>query len=145
MLPYNTHDIKLHFNLKITLEQTMLNKWIEFIEQCENSKNKEIVTNWLSNCKLSTKYLPYLEGSVGGIGGDNNKINKQLRFYPKYLYKYLYNNIYSIVINVIYTQYEQWTITELDDLITAFVKTANNYLNLDCVIGHISLENKNET
>ncbi len=48
---------------------------------CENGNNKGIINQLLSYCKLeSVKKLPYLNRCEGSIGGDNNNINKQLRF-----------------------------------------------------------------
>jgi hypothetical protein len=75
----------------------------------------------------------------GGIGGDNNMTHKQLRFR---------NSIFGIKGNdiifdqVINTDTEKWTYDELDDIIYAFIKTANYNVNADCVRGYIEMKNK---
>ena len=44
---------------------------------------------------------------------------------------------------IINTETEKWTWEELDELIYAFIKTANNNVNATCVNGSIEMINKN--
>ena len=49
----------------------------------------------------------------------------------------------NIIFNqIISTDVEKWSYNELDDLIYAFIKTANYYMGTDCVSGYIELINK---
>ena len=51
--------------------------------------------------------------------------------------------INNIIFNeIISTDIEKWTYAELDDLIYAFIKTANNYIGVDYVTGYIEMINK---
>lgn len=38
-------------------------------------------------------------------------------------------------------QQEYWTYSELDDLIQAFIQTANHFIQAECVRGHIEMVN----
>ena len=130
MLIPDTHIIKIRFKI---YNNTLPNKWIELKKMCENWDNKKIIFELLSYCKLdSVKNLPYLNRCEGGIGGDNNLINKQIRF-RKYnsimeLPGYKDNNIIFYIIN---TTTEQWTFNELNDIMCAFSIYANNYCGIN--------------
>ena len=130
MLIPDTHIIKLRFKIYNNTPTQYMNKWFELKEMCENGDNKKIIFELLSYCKLdSVKKLPYLNRCEGGIGGDNNLINKQIRF-RKYnsimeLSGYKDNDI--IFDSIINTITEQWTFNELNDIMCAFSIYANNY------------------
>ena len=48
---------------------------------CESGNNRHIVEQIKNNCKLhKNKNLPYLERVEGGMGGNNNRTDKQIRF-----------------------------------------------------------------
>jgi hypothetical protein len=48
-----------------------------------------------------------------------------------------------IVFNQIYnTEHEKWSLEELDDIIDAFIKVANKYVDAECVRGYIKLYKK---
>jgi hypothetical protein len=119
--------------------QKYIDKWLKLKTICENGENKEIVKDWLYNCKLqSVKNMPYLKRCEGGIGGDNNLINKQLRFREKQLYSmYIDNDI--VIDNIISSEQEKWILEELDDLIRGFRRIANNYVGADCIKGCIEM------
>ncbi len=149
---FNTHIHKLRFSIDKNAPTEFMTRWKKFKTKCETGNNKQIVEQIKDYCKLEqNKNLPYLNRSEGGLGGDNNLINKQIRF--RYNYSILSNSSKSskyndndndIILDQIYnTDMEKWTYDELDDLIYAFVKTANYYVNADCVEGCIEMVNNN--
>jgi hypothetical protein len=139
LLPEDTHMIQLRFKIDSNSPQEYINRWLNLKSICESGENKEIVKDWLYNCKLqSVKNMPYLNRCEGGIGGDNNHINKQLRFREKAFYSMYINN--DIVIdNIISGENEKWVLEELDDLIHGFRRIANNYVGADCIKGCIEM------
>jgi hypothetical protein len=143
LLPEDTHIIHLRFKINSDAPQIHNDKWIKFKNICESGKNKEIVEDWLKNCKIeSVKNMPYLERSEGGIGGNNNQKNKQLRF-RKQQQNYSSNLDNDIVFdNIISGENEKWSIDELDDLIRGFRRIANDYVGENCIEGHIEMVNR---
>lgn len=135
----DTHIINLRFKIDGDASQEYIDKWLKLKFKCENGENKEIVEDWLYNCKLqSVKNMPYLNRCEGGIGGDNNLINKQLRFREKQLYSmYIDNDI--VIDNIISSEQEKWILEELDDLIRGFRRIANNYVGADCIKGCLEM------
>jgi hypothetical protein len=108
---------------------------------CEKGDNLDILSEWKSNCELvSNKNLPYLDRCEGGLGGNDNRLHKQIRFRSGFGYYAPWDRDNDIVIDQIYeTDKEKWTYAELDDLIQAFIKTINKRLEADCVRGHIEM------
>jgi len=139
----NTHVYKLRFSLDNDAPKEYIKRWDEFKYNCENSENEYIVEQIKSYSKLNKK-LPYLNRSEGGMGGDNNLVNKQIRFgfyWGPNDYRCRDNDImFDEIIN---TKKEKWTVKELDDLIYAFIKTANFNVKSNCVTGHIEMFNRN--
>ena len=132
----NTHTISLRFKIDRNASQKYINNWIKFKNVCESGNNKEIVKNWLSNCRIiSVKNMPYLQGSEGGIGECNNVIHKQIRFRQHLLY--LKDN--DIVFDIYNSYKEEWLLEELDDLIRAFIIIANIAICAECVNGCIEI------
>ena len=62
------------------------------------------------------------------------KLKKNIRLKSK--------NNEIIIDQIINTETEKWTYDELDDLIYAFTKTFNYFVNSDCVSGVIEITNK---
>jgi hypothetical protein len=147
MLIPDTHIIKLRFKIDNDTPKKYMNKWIKLKNLCENGNNKEIIIITLSNCKLeSVKNLPYLNRCEGGIGGDNNLINKQLRFrqYNDLMELPRYKDNDIVFDNIINTTNEKWTLNELNDIIHGFSICANNYCNINNSInGCIEIEYNN--
>ena len=139
----DTHIVELRFKIDGDAPQKYIDEWLKLKTICENGKNKELVDEWLSNCKIqSVRNMPYLDRCEGGIGGNNNIINKQLRFRKKQIYSISIDN--DIVIeNIISSEQEKWTLEELDDLIRAFRRMANNYVGAECINGCIEMVNIN--
>jgi hypothetical protein len=132
----NTHAISLRFKIDRNASQKYINNWIKFKNVCESGNNKEIVKNWLSNCKInSIKDMPYLYRSEGGIGGCNDLIHKQIRFRQHLLY--LKDN--DILFDIYNSDKEEWLLEELDDLIRAFIIIANIAICAECVNGCIEI------
>jgi hypothetical protein len=132
----NTHTISLRFKIDNDASQKYINNWINFKNICESGNNKEIVIKWLFNCRInSVKNIPYLLRCEGGIGGCNNLIHKQIRFRQHLVYL----NDNDIVLNIYNSDKEEWLLEELDDLIRAFIITANNTICAECVSGCIEI------
>jgi hypothetical protein len=130
----NTHTISLRFKIDSNASQKYINNWIKFKNVCASGNNKEIVKNWLSNCRInSVKNMPYLQQSEGGIGGCNNLIHKQIRFRQNLVY------LNDILFDIYNSDKEEWLLEELDDLIRAFIIIANIAICAECVNGCIEI------
>ena len=133
-----------NINIKFTLCPFSCNEakkcWKKFKESI--NKNFEfrdiLIREWLHNCKInSNKNLPILQRLEGGMGGDDNRINKQIRFeeYNKYYSEYNKDTEHNIIFNVYNTEEEKWTLQELDDLIYGFEKCLKErYFDVNCCI-----------
>ena len=149
----DTHNHRLVFNLDGDASEKYIKKWNEFKIKCESGDNQHIVEQIKEYSKLEKiKNMPYLKREEGGLGGDNNIIHKQIRF--RYIFEgqqlnggnipYYKKDDMSIIFNeIVSTDIEKWNYNELDDLIYAFIKTANYYMGTKCVSGYIELINKN--
>jgi len=138
----NTHIHRLVFRIDNDAPEEFMDKWKDFKVKCETGDNENIVHQIKENCKLEqNKVLPYLNRKEGGLGGDDNTVNKQIRFrdYENWsqIPRYVDNDI--IFDEIINTEKEIWTYEELDDLIYAFIKTANYNVEAECVNGVIEL------
>jgi hypothetical protein len=141
----NTYHHKLRFRIDKYAPPKWMNRWIELKQKCENGKNKHIVEQIKSFCKVeSNKNLPYLDRIEGGIGGGDNRIHKQIRFRMYFDDRdRILERDNDIVFDQIYnTEQEQWTYEELNDIIHGFINMANSNVKETCVSGCIELENK---
>ena len=148
----NAYNHRLVFNLDGDAPENYIKKWNKLKIECESGNNQHFVEQIKAYCKLEKiKNMPYLEREEGGLGGNNNKIHKQIRFRHTFEGKEFnggnipYNKIddtHIIFNEIISTDIEKWSYNELDDLIYAFIKTANYYMGSECVSGHIELINK---
>jgi hypothetical protein len=139
----DSYIVSLRFKIYKSAPVICLDKWKELKDICEyntNNENKKIVKEWLALCtNENIKNMPYLNRCEGGIGGDNNFTNKQMRF-RQYIY---HNKDNDIVFDQIYnTRNDKWTFEEFDDLILGFIKFANNFIKGNYVDGVIELTNK---
>ena len=148
----DTHNHRLVFNLDGHASEKYIKKWNEFKIKCESGNNQHIVEQIKEYSKLEIiKNMPYLKRKEGGLGGDNNIIHKQIRF--RYIFEgqqfnggnipYYKDDTHIIFHEIVSTDIEKWNYNELDDLIYAFIKTANYYMGTECVSGYIELINKN--
>tara|TARA_A100001015_G_C14942984_1_gene693383 strand:+ start:613 stop:1083 length:471 start_codon:yes stop_codon:yes gene_type:complete len=145
----NTHHHRLVFSIDNDAPKEYMDRWKNLKLICECGKDglltpKSILEQVKKNCKLQqNKNLPYLNRCEGGLGGDDNRLNKQIRFRDYNLWselqKYTDNNI--IFDQVLNTENEIWTYEELDDIIYGFIKTANYIVRANCVNGYIELKN----
>jgi len=141
----NTHDHRLVFRIDNDAAKEYMKRWEEFKLKCESGDNEHIVVQMKNYCKLEkNKTMPYLNRAEGGMGGDNTAKHKQIRFRFSRLWgrqapRYVDNNI--VFDEIMNTKQEKWTYEELDDLIYAFIKTANYNVKAECVGGCIELKN----
>lgn len=141
----NTYHHELRFRIGKCAPPKLMNRWFELKQKCENGKNKQIVEQIKSFCKLeSNKNLPYLDRIEGGMGGGNNSIHKQIRFrmYFDDRHRTLERDNDIVLNQICGTEQEQWTYEELDDIIHGFINMANSNVKETCVSGCIELENK---
>ena len=135
----------LIFRLDTDAPKKYINRWKKIKFDCEQGYNKYIIEKMKSYCELeSNQHLPYLQREEGGVGGNNNHMNKQIRFFRLYSCSEPLNyNDKDIVLNqIINTNTEKWSYDELDDLIYAFTKTFNYFIKSDCINGFIEMQNK---
>ena len=124
----NTHEHRLVFRIDNDAPKEYIKKWKDLKLKCEGGEsgpstpgpNKYILERMKEYCKLKqNKELPYLKRSEGGLGGDNNIENKQIRFRNYRLWsklpRYVDNDI--IFHQITNGKEELWTYEELDDII----------------------------
>ena len=136
---------KLRFSIDKDAPPNYMKRWLEFKNKCENGENRHIVEHVKELCLLQVnKNLPYLDRCEGGMGGDDNKLNKQIRFRNGFRWSKipsLYDN--DIVMDEICnTETEKWTYEEMDDLLSAFIKVSEDYVNYEgcgCMRGCIEM------
>lgn len=139
MFILDTHIYKLRFRIDTDAPTDYMNRWKKLKYDCDNGDNKYIVEEMKTYCKLeSNKTLPYLQRTEGGFGGNDNIMNKQIRF------RICWSNIDNDIIldQVDNTETEKWTYDELDDIIRALTKTFNYFVESECVNGVIEISNK---
>lgn len=137
----NTYIYELRFYIDDDAPKDYMKRWHEFKLSCENGENEHIVKQIRGHCKLgSNKKLPYLDRVEGGMGGNNNLTNKQIRFRCHLKPRYIDKNI--ILDEIISSETEKWTYSELDDLIYGFIKTANCFIKGEYINGCIEMINK---
>ena len=125
----NITNMIIRFKLDNDAPKDFIKKWLELKNKCETltktDSRKETIDAWLKYCKLqSNKNLPFLDRCELGIGGKN----KQMRFRQRSEQKPFLDN--DIIIDQIYNiDEEKWNLEELQDLINAFNKFAEDYIN----------------
>ena len=136
----NTHVHELIIYIDKDAPSKYMELWKEFKTKCEDgNRNEHIVEQLKDYCKLNAnRILPYLDKEEGGLGGNDNLNNKQIRFRIYYS-----DNDNDIILNKIEsTDNEKWTYDELDDLLSAFIKTANSNIKANYVNGRIRMFNR---
>jgi hypothetical protein len=125
----DSHHISLIFKPRLTATLEQKNSWMRFLHVFFDhiNFNRQFITEWKSLCKLeSNKKLPYLNRAEGGLGGDDNHIDKQIRFplilsgEPAFNGSYINYTNKVFIMDVYNTSTEKWTFEELDDLVSAF-------------------------
>ena len=147
----NTHIHKLRLYIHKDAPSEYKIRWDEFKAHCENGDEHKNIAEQIKNyCKSQiNKDLPYLKREEGGLGGDNNLRNKQIRFRTYFSMNDYRDRDDDIILHeIVSTKYENWTYDELDDLLRAFIKTANYNINstydyVSYVNGCIDIFNKN--
>ena len=146
-----THQHRLVFSIDKDAPTKYKNKWNELKTLCEidyyvegnELTRKDIFERIKEKCKLKqNKELPYLNRLEGGLGGNNNILNKQLRFRNYKLWskdpRYVDNNI--IIDKITNGKNEEWSYEELDDIIYGFIKMGNEIIEAECINGIIELK-----
>jgi hypothetical protein len=132
----------LEFTLNYDASEDYINRWQEiwtklYDWQNNINYNTHLFHEWTSNCKIdSNKNLKILNKYEGGLGGNINEKNKQLRI-ERLCNDININNIKKLhkclPIKICFfdswNKNEVWTIDELTDLIRSFIISLNNKLN----------------
>ena len=149
MILLETHVHKLRFSIDKDAPPIYKKRWNDFKKKCEEGENQYITEQIKNYCKMPiNKNLSYLKRSEGGLGGDDNKVNKQIRFRQFWSTDKWSLNDGSVqdddivLTEITSTNSEKWTYEELDDLIYGFIKTANYIVQANCVNGLIEMVNK---
>jgi len=139
----DTHIYKLRFKLDFDATEKYIKKWNKIKKESETTNNEYLVEEIKNNCKLeSNKNLPYLQRNEGGLGGDNNQNNKQIRFRFNFnSYKFDDDILLSVLNSDL--KNEKWSYEELDDILRSFIKVLNKKMSCECVNGCIEIFNKN--
>jgi hypothetical protein len=138
-----THIHKLCLKLDYNVLNKYKKEWEKIKEGCENTDNKYLVEEIKEYCKLeSNKNLPYLNRCEGGLGGDDNKNNKQIRFRTNNKTTKEDDNILLYVLDSD-LKIEKWTYEELDDILRSLIKVLNKKIKNECVKGCIEIYNEN--
>lgn len=157
----------LRFTLDPDAPQEYVFRWQKFrnvllnIETTFNMKDSQddILNKWKSYCNLdSNQNLPTLIRLEGGLGGNDNRTNKQIRpsqdalKFPNLQYYHgIKDEIRIILLDAedekfllkegsIIRSVECWTIDEMYDLMQAFIQTCNYYTLSRAVRGQIIIE-----
>lgn len=129
---------QLRFRIDTDAPPKYLNKFKKLKYEIENLNNQHFSFQIKEKCKLLiNQNLNILDRFEGGLGGDNNITDKQIRYRTKPYYQ----NDNDILIYVQNSNIEKWTYEELDDIILSFIKVCNNYMDTKCVNGCIELIN----
>tara|TARA_B100001059_G_C17671425_1_gene494730 strand:+ start:453 stop:902 length:450 start_codon:yes stop_codon:yes gene_type:complete len=131
---------KLRFSIDNDAPNDFMKRWLDFKNKCESGENRHIVEHVKELCLLQVnKDLPYLDRCEGGMGGNDNTLNKQIRFRNGPLIPSQYDN--DIVLDEICsTEMEKWKYEEINDLLFAFIKVSEYYIEgRDCVRGCIEM------
>ena len=141
MFILDTHIHKLRFRIDTDAPRVYMNRWKKLKYDCDNGNNEYIVETMKTYCKLeSNKTIPYLHRAEGGFGGDDNRMNKQIRFSLRCWNKCPRSITNDIILDQVYnTETEKWTYDELDDIIRALIKTFNYIVERECVNGVIEI------
>jgi len=147
MFILDTHTHKLRFRIDADAPVDYMNRWKKLKKDCESGDNAYVLEKMKTYCRLESNItIPHLQRAEGGIGGDSNIKNKQIRFrrHMKYmnLSRYKDNDIILDQVTNADDQTEKWTYQELDDIIRALIKTFNYFVESECVNGVIELINK---
>lgn len=128
----DTHVYKLRFHIdKDNAPFKYMKRWNDLKIKCENGENKHIIEKIKSYCKLnSNKEISYLDTAEG---------SKKITFRD---FSSSQNDNDIILHEIINTDNEKWTYEELDDLMDAFIKTANFYIEGEFANGCIEMIKK---
>ena len=131
----DTHIYKLRFKLDYDATEKYIEKWNKIKEESETTDNKYLVEEIKNKCKLeSNKNLPYLQRNEGGLGGNNNQNNKQIRFRFNFnSYKFDDDILLSVLNSDL--KNEKWSYEELDDILRSLIKVLNKKMSRECERG----------
>jgi len=116
-------DIQLRFRVSGELTSILRASFSLVMDQSPDhtTQLKQLVKMWLRECKIeSNRDLPFLNIAEGGLGGDSNQHNKQIRFHIDD--DSIQAEERELVFDVFHAEAgtEKWSVGELIDLVQAF-------------------------
>lgn len=118
----------LRFMMDNDAPKEFVKKWEVFRSVCEGDKeiNNEVSVRWTELCRLaSNRALPILHRCEGGLGGNSNGTDKQIR------YRMSLDPLRKLDDHILIYLYDSddgtdvWTDVEIRDLLNAFAQLAN--------------------
>lgn len=135
------HIYRLRFYIDNDAPEDYVKRWEDYKYKCENGDSQIILRNLKRYCKLEqNKTLPCLDRLEGGLGGNDNEQNKQIIF--RHGLDVLNEDNEIVFDQIISTRAEQWSHEELDDLVFAFIKAAENWVQAECVRGFVEVRHQ---
>ena len=99
--------IELQFQMDGDAPPNYRHKWNALKDHEDRDLLNTIIDLWRRECKLdSNMNLPILDRVEGGLGGNNNRTDKQLRFVPSRHIPFC-NHADTIIINVLQSDDKQ--------------------------------------
>jgi hypothetical protein len=129
------HEVFLQFELDADAHPIPTDIWKRILRYPIDEEN--ILDLWRGYCELnSNRSLPELNRIEGGLGGDNNKTDKQVRFdeYTDRKLPSAKNDTIKIIIRDSDDGLNRWSIEELADLVQAFVRTCNHIIEANSYV-----------
>jgi hypothetical protein len=117
------YNYQLRFYINIDLSKKLIKKW-EILQ--ENKNNKFFYEKMKKYYKLENNKNLLIKEDC--LSNDDKKIN----------FNFFYNSN-DIILKI--ENLNKWTFEELDDIIYAFIKTANKYMIIHCINGSIEMIN----
>lgn len=134
--------VQFRFNIHSDAPVEYFIRWKYVLKElCESDLYRdEILHMWRYHMKLtSNKLLPNLNRCEGGLGGDNNQTDKQIRFQEDYGMVSIPRDTFIIHICASWDEENTWSLKELLDLKQAFVKVLNLKVEGQCCEGIIAI------
>ena len=139
LMPAYCH--RLVFRIDADASKAVMDKWESLKAQCESGDNKHIVEQMKEFCKSEgNRTMPYLRRREGGMGGNDSRQNKQIRFRDGRWARIPRHVDADIVLDQLTDgEREKWKYEELDDIVCSFTRVANTLLRAYCVRGCIEM------
>jgi len=128
---FDKHLLNLRFNVPRESPEDVLNKWNVFRKGICIDLDESLIQSWLKYCNVESNRCLNHKIDCWIKSSKCKQILLDLDDFDSD------NNIYMKVCNY---NSEKWTLDELDDLVTAFIKYFDNIMGYKAAFGCIELE-----